>query len=35
MENISRGNFAVLLDAMIDPFNSQPIDLYGKYILDN
>jgi len=34
MANISRGNFALLLDVMIDPFNRQPIDLYGKYILD-
>jgi hypothetical protein len=34
MANISRGNFSVLLDAIIDPFNLQPINLYGKYILD-
>jgi hypothetical protein len=33
MANISRGNFAVLLDEIIDPFNRQPIDLYGKYIV--
>ena len=33
MDNISRGNFAVLLDEIIDPFNRQPIDLYGKYIV--
>tara|TARA_B100001173_G_scaffold311742_1_gene329998 strand:+ start:6228 stop:8111 length:1884 start_codon:yes stop_codon:yes gene_type:complete len=32
--NISRGNFAVLLNAIIDPFHTQPIDLYGKFILD-
>ena len=32
--NISRGNFAVLLNAIIDPFHTQPIDIYGKFILD-
>tara|TARA_B100001059_G_scaffold42834_2_gene34772 strand:+ start:95741 stop:97624 length:1884 start_codon:yes stop_codon:yes gene_type:complete len=34
MGNISRGNFALLLDEIIDPFHTQPIDLQGKFILD-
>ena len=34
MGNISRGNFALLLDEIIDPFHTQPIDLHGKFILD-
>ena len=33
MGNISRGNFALLMDAIIDPFNGQPIDHYGQFIL--
>ena len=34
MGNISRGNFALLLDVIIDPFHNQSIDLYGQFILD-
>ena len=34
MGNISRGNFALLLDVIIDPFHTQSIDLYGQIILD-
>ena len=34
IDNISRGNFAFLLDVIIDPFHTQPIDLHGKFILD-
>ena len=33
-ENISRGNFALLLDAIVDPFNRQPINHYGQFVLD-
>jgi len=33
MGNISRGNFALLLDVFIDPFHTQSIDLYGKFVL--
>jgi len=33
MGNISRGNFALLMDAIIDPFNGEPIDHYGQFIL--
>ena len=33
-ENISRGNFALLLDSIIDPFNRQPINHYGQFVLD-
>ena len=33
-ENISRGNFALLLDSIVDPFNSQPINHYGQFVLD-
>jgi hypothetical protein len=34
MDNISRGNFALFLDVIIDPFHTQSIDLYGQFILD-
>lgn len=34
MGNISRGNFALFLDVIIDPFHTQSIDLYGQFILD-
>ena len=33
-ENISRGNFALLLDSIVDPFNRQPINHYGQFVLD-
>ncbi|MEC7173182.1 MAG: hypothetical protein VXW04_01590, partial [Bacteroidota bacterium] len=33
-ENISRGNFAILMDSIIDPFQNQPIDVHGKFILN-
>ena len=33
-ENISRGNFALLLEAIVDPFNRQPINHYGQFVLD-
>ena len=34
MGNISRGNFALLLDVIIDPFHRRPIDHYGQFVLD-
>ena len=34
MGNISRGNFALLIDAIIDPFNSWPIGLNGRFLLN-
>ena len=33
-EIIKRGDFALLLDAIIDPFNLYPIDHYGQFYLD-
>ena len=29
--NINRGDFAVILDALIDPFHSKPIDFLGQF----
>jgi hypothetical protein len=30
--NINRGDFAVILDALIDPFHSKPIDFLGRFL---
>ncbi|MEK9604351.1 MAG: FAD-dependent oxidoreductase, partial [Flavobacteriaceae bacterium] len=32
-ENINRGDFALVIDELIDPFHSWPIDHYGKFVL--
>ena len=32
--NISRGNFALLIDKIIDPFHIWPIDLNGHFLLN-
>ncbi|MDC0479062.1 hypothetical protein OAN35_02525, partial [Flavobacteriaceae bacterium] len=31
-ENISRGNFALVIDELINPFHSWPIDHSGKFV---
>lgn len=33
-ENINRGDFALVIDELIDPFNRWPIDHYGKFVLE-
>ena len=33
-ENISRGNFALVIDELIDPFHSWHIDHSGKFVLE-